>query len=38
LELIIEKLGTIEPNTNDESLVMAELSKIGNSNPILALV
>ena len=38
LELVIEKLGTIAPNTNDDNLVLAELSKIGNSNPILALV
>jgi len=38
LELVIEKLQTIAPNTNDDSLVLAELAKIGSSNPILALV
>jgi hypothetical protein len=36
--LINEKLGTIEPNTNDDNLAMAELAKIGNSNPIAALI
>lgn len=38
LDLIIEKLGTIEANTNDATLVMSELNKLGSSNPILALV
>lgn len=38
LELIIEKLGAIKANTNDETLVMAELNKLGSSNPIMALV
>lgn len=38
LDLIIEKLQTIVPNTNDESLVLSELNKIGASNPIMALV
>jgi len=38
LELIIEKLTTIDSNTNDESLVMAELNKLGSANPIMALV
>eukprot|EP01006_Ploeotia_vitrea_P006913 TRINITY_DN15238_c0_g1_i1.p1 TRINITY_DN15238_c0_g1~~TRINITY_DN15238_c0_g1_i1.p1 ORF type:complete len:129 (+),score=27.84 TRINITY_DN15238_c0_g1_i1:400-786(+) len=38
LELIIEKLSTIPANDNDANLVLAELAKIGNSNPILALV
>jgi chromosome segregation ATPase len=38
LELIIEKLSTIPANDNDANLVLSELAKIGNSNPILALV
>jgi chaperonin cofactor prefoldin len=38
LDLINEKLGTIEPNTNDDNLAMVELAKIGNSNPIAALI
>jgi len=38
LELIIEKLSTIPANENDANLVLAELAKIGSSNPILALV
>jgi chromosome segregation ATPase len=38
LELIIERLSTIPPNENDANLVLAELAKIGSSNPILALV
>jgi chaperonin cofactor prefoldin len=38
LELIIEKLQTIDPNTNDASLALAELNKLGASNPIMALV
>lgn len=38
LELIIEKLSTIPANDNDANLALAELAKIGNSNPILALV
>lgn len=38
LELIIEKLSTIPANDNDANLVLSQLSKIGSSNPILALV
>lgn len=38
LDLIIEKLSSIDANTNDESLVLAELNKLGASNPIMALV
>jgi len=34
--LIIEKLSTIEPH--EESSVLAELARIGSSNPIMALV
>lgn len=37
LDLIIEKFSTIQPH-DDKEAVMAELSKIGGSNPILALV
>lgn len=37
LELIVEKLKTITP-TKDGRTVMAELSKIGNTNPIAALI
>jgi chaperonin cofactor prefoldin len=36
--LIIERLSNIPANDNDANLVLAELAKIGNSNPILALV
>lgn len=36
--MIIERLSNIPANDNDANLVLAELAKIGNSNPILALV
>jgi len=36
--LINERLGTIAPNTNDDNLALAELAKIGNTNPIAALI
>jgi len=37
LDLIIEKFDSIQPNDNHEA-VLAELGKIGSSNPIMALV
>jgi chromosome segregation ATPase len=38
LELIIEKFSTLQPHEEKTDAVLAELAKIGNSNPILALM